>query len=509
MPQYNGFRTVPKIAIDDKDTLSLVYTPGVGASCLKISQNAEAAAVLTNKINSVAVIAFDYEKALKRAIFLKSVLLIDAYPLSIKPSTSKEDLKFAIENIEINFCAIDLSLIEDFFKTNGDISFDVSIPVLKEPVSDLKDFFGAISRNVFMIDTSKLKGDVSERSLQLHELAGGVIEIELTEQKRNKPVAIVSDGTAVLGYGNIGALASIPVMEGKAALYAELADVDSMVFCVKTQNTDEILKIVEMFADSFSGIHLEDIAAPSCFEIEEKLTQKLNIPVFHDDQHGTAIIVLAGLLNALVLEEKEISKIKIVISGAGAAGNAVAKLLLFAGAKNIVMTDINGAIYKGRESNDKYLEELAQMTNPNDERTNLKDIIKNADVFIGVSKGGLLTEEMVQSMEYKPIVFALANPTPEIMPEDAKHAGVYIISTGRSDFENQINNALAYPGLFKGLIDGNINKVTDEIKLECALMIASMVTTDELTPENIMPDPLDRMVPLSIANTIVGKFKKG
>lgn len=505
MPQYNDFRTVPKIAIDDKDTLSLVYTPGVGSSCLKIAENPDAALVYTNKINSVAVIAFDYEKALKRTIFLKSVLLIDAYPLVVDIQIPKEDLKFAIENIDINFCAIDLSLMEDFVK---DIEIDVEIPVLKEPVSNLKDFFGAISRNVFMIDPSKLKGNIQERSLQLHELSGGVIETELTEQKRNKPVAIVSDGTAVLGYGNIGALASIPVMEGKAALYSELADVDSMVFCIKSQKSEDVIKIVRIFADSFCGIHLEDISAPSCFEIENALSQSLNIPVFHDDQHGTAIIVLAGLLNALVLEDKKISDIKIVIAGAGAAGTAVAKLLLFAGAKNIIMDDINGTVYKGRESNDKYLEELASMTNPDNERGELKDIIKNADVFIGLSKGGLLTEEMVQSMEYRPIVFALANPEPEIMPDAAKHAGVYIMSTGRSDFENQINNALAFPGLFKGLIDGKIKKVTNEIKLESALMIASMVPTDELTPDNILPDALDRMLPLQIAKTIEEKFSK-
>lgn len=504
MPQYQGFKTVPKIAVEDKDTLSLVYTPGVGSSCLAISKNPEAASVYTNKINSVAVISFDYEKSLKRAIFLKSVLLIDAYPLVIK-ETTKGNIKFAVENIEINFCAIDLSLMEDYIK---DIDFDVEIPVLKGSVPDLKGFFGAISRNVFMIDPSKLKGDVQERSLQLHELAGGVIETELTEEKRNKPVAIVSDGTAVLGYGNIGALASIPVMEGKAALYSELADVDSMVFCVKTQDTADVIKIVELFENSFSGIHLEDISAPSCFEIEEKLSETLSIPVFHDDQHGTAIIVLAGLLNALVLEDKKLSDIKIVIAGAGAAGNAVAKLLLFAGAKNIVMDDSDGVIYKGRASNDKYNEELAQLTNLSNEHGELKDVIKNADVFIGLSKGGILTEEMVESMEYKPIVFALANPTPEIMPEKAKHAGAYIVSTGRSDFENQINNALAYPGLFKGLIDGNIKNVTNEIKLECALMIASMVPTDELTPGSIMPDPLDRMIPLQIAKVIQEKFKK-
>lgn len=499
-----GFKTVPKISIDDKDTLSLVYTPGVGSSCLKIKEMPDAAKVLTNKLNSVAVIDFDYEKALKRALFLKSVLLIDAYPLKIK-EVSKDELKFAVENIEINFCAIDLSLMSNFVQ---DINFEVEIPVLKGVVADLKDFFGAISRNVFMIDPSKLKGDVAERSLQLHELSGGVVETELCEEKRKKPVAIISDGTAVLGFGNIGALASLPVMEGKAALYSELADVDSMVFCFKTQVAQEIIKLTQIFEESFSGIHLEDISAPFCFEIEETLEKTLKIPVFHDDQHGTAIIVLAGLLNSLVLEDKQISQVKIVISGAGAAGSAVAKLLLFAGAKNIVLNDINGAVFKGRESNDKYLEELAEMTNPNDERGGLKDTIKNADVFIGVSKGGILTEEMVQSMEYRPVVFALANPTPEIMPDEAKHAGVFIISTGRSDFENQINNSLAFPGLFKGLIDGNIKKATNEIKLESALVIASMVPQDELTPENIMPDPLNRMVPLEIARVIVEKFKE-
>ena len=284
MPQYKYLKVVPKISIDDKDTLSLVYTPGVGASCLKIKETPEASMVYTNIINSVGVIAFDYEKALNRAIFLKSTLLIDAYPLVVKENVSKEDLKFAVENIDINFCAIDMSLMEDFV---CDIEFNTEIPVLKGAVADLKGFFGAISRNVFMIDITKLSGDVSERSLQLHELAGGVVETELTEEKRNKPVAIISDGTAVLGYGNIGALASLPVMEGKAALYAELADVDAMCFCIKTQKTDEIIKIAEMFSESFSGIHLEDISAPQCFEIEQTLAERLDIPVFHDDQHGT------------------------------------------------------------------------------------------------------------------------------------------------------------------------------------------------------------------------------
>lgn len=506
MPQYKGFKVIPKISIDDKDMLSLVYTPGVGSSCLKISEYPEAVSVYTNRINSVGVIAFDYEQALNRALFLKSVLLIDAYPFVVETNISKEDFQFAIENLEVNFCAFDLSLMHDF--VTG-MDFSVEVPVLTEAVADLKDFFGAISRNVFMIDISKLKGTVGERSMQLRELAGGVIETELTEEKRNKPVAIVSDGTAVLGYGNIGALASLPVMEGKAALYSELAGVDSVSFCTKTQKPNEIIKIVKMFEKSFSGIHLEDISAPACFVVEDTLAEELNIPVFHDDQHGTAIIVLAGLLNALALAEKELSNIKVVMSGAGAAGSAVAKLLLYAGVKNLILSDINGVVYKGRPSNDEYLEKLAQVTNPNEERGSLKDIIKNADVFIGVSKGGLLTQEMIQSMEYKPIVFALANPEPEILPNKACEAGAFIVSTGRSDFPNQINNSLVFPGLFKGLIDANIPKVTDEIKFESAILVASMLDDNELSVENIIPDALNRMVPVRLADTIKVKFKKG
>lgn len=503
MPQYNGIKTVPKIAVNDSDTLSLVYTPGVGASSLKIAKNPEAAEVYTNKINSVAVIAFNYAEALERAIFLKSTLLIDAYPLVVSKQIPKTDLKLAVENIEINFCAIDLSLMQEFV---SDIEFDIEIPVLKGPVADLKDFFGAIARNVFMLDISKLKGDIQERSLQLHELAGGVIETELTEQERNKPVAIVSDGTAVLGFGNIGALAAIPVMEGKAALYSEMADVDAMSFCIKSQDTEDIIKIVQIFADSFSAIHLEDIAAPACFDIENALSETLNIPVIHDDQHCTAIIVLAGLLNALALAEKKLENAKIVISGAGAAGTAIAKLLLFAGAKNIILSDINGVVYEGREANDKYLEQLAVLTNPDNERGTLKDIIKNADVFIGVSKGGLLTKDMVEQMEYRPIIFALANPEPEILPDEAKAAGAFIVATGRSDYSNQINNLLAYPGLFKGLIDGKIKKVSSDIKLECAIMIASMIDEEELTPENIIPDALNRRLPIQMAQVIADKF---
>ena len=242
------------------------------------------------------------------------------------------------------------------------------------------------------------------------------------------------------------------------------------------------------------------------FDIENTLSDTLNIPVLHDDQHCTSIIVLAGILNALALAGKKLEDTKTVITGAGAAGSAIAKLLLHAGAKNIILYDINGVVYKGREANDKYLEELAQLTNPNGERGTLDDIIKNADIFIGVSKGGLLTKDMVEKMEYRPIIFALANPEPEIMPDDAKAAGAYIVATGRSDYPNQINNLLVFPGLFKGLLDGNIKKVTDDIKLECAIMTASLVDEEDLSVEFIVPDSLNRLLPIQMAQAIVNKF---
>ena len=497
-----GIKVVPKIEINDKEILSLVYTPGVGSSCLKISENIEAEKIYTNKIDSVAVISFDYEQSLKRAIFLKSSLLIDAYPLCIKQTTT-DDLKFVAENIVPNFCGIDLSLISDYVK---EIEFDVDIPVLKGVVPDIKEFFGTISRNVFMFNPAKLKGNVSEKSLQLHELAGGVIETELSQEKNKKMVAIVSDGTAVLGFGNIGADAAIPVMEGKAALYAALAGVSSMPLCLKTQNPKEVIKIVQLLEDSFSGIHMEDIAAPACFEIENTLIDTLKIPVFHDDQHGTAIIVLAAVLNALTLANKELSDVKVIINGAGAAGSAVARLLIFAGVKNLIILDSKGAVYKGRPQNNENLEALAQETNPNQEKGKLEEEIKGADVFIGLSKGNLLTPEMVKTMSDKAIVFALANPVPEILPDAAKDAGAFIVGTGRSDFPNQINNSLAFPGVFKGAIDGNIHKITDEIKLNCAVALASIVSKDELSPEKILPDPLDVRVVQRITDVIASKL---
>lgn len=502
MPQFQSIKTVTKIPVNDKEILSLVYTPGVGSSCLKIKENSELLSLLTNKINSVAVISFDYEASLKRALFLKSALLIDAYPLCIK-TENENDLKFVIKNIELNFCAIDLSLIKEFAEN---IDFHAQIPVLTSPVADLKDFFGAIARNVFMFNPAQLKGDTAEKSLQLHELAGGVIETELCEEKRRKPLAVISDGTSVLGFGDIGAAASIPVLEGKIALYSELADIDCVPLALKTKCPKEIIKITSLLSASFSGIHLEDIAAPNCFEVENTLIETLDMPVFHDDQHGSAIIVLAGILNSLVLENKELSNAKIVINGAGAAGSASARLLLFAGAKDINMCDLHGSVYEGRPQNDENLEDLARFTNTEQKKGTLKEIIKGADIFIGLSRGNLLSDEMVKSMSPNPIIFALANPIPEIMPDKAKEDGAYIVATGRSDFPNQINNSLAFPGLLKGVLDAGLNKITNEIKLECALAIASLVDEEELSPQKIVPDGLDRRVTLTIAETIKEKF---
>jgi malate dehydrogenase (oxaloacetate-decarboxylating) len=505
MPQYESLKIVPKIPIENNGILSLVYTPGVGSSSLKIQENPDMLPVLTNTVNSVGVFAFDYESALKRALFLKSTLLIDAYPFCVK-EVAKEDLKFVIENICVNFCGIDLSLMSDFAQ---DIEFNVPIPVLKGAAANLKDFFGTISRNVFKLDISQLKGDTSEKSLQLHELAGGVIETELCEEKRAKPLAVVSDGTSVLGFGNIGSAASIPVLEGKTALYSELAGVDGVILALKSQEPEDIIKTVQILENSFSGIHLEDIAAPQCFYIENTLINTLDIPVFHDDQHGTAIIVLAGLLNALILAGKELSDIKIVISGAGAAGSAIARLLQFAGAKNMYLCDSKGAVYEGRPQNNPNLEDISKFTNLERKKGGLREIIKGADVFIGVSRGNIVDEDMIKSMSQSgkgPVVFALSNPVPEIMPDKAKNAGAFIFATGRSDFANQINNSLVFPGMFRGVLEAGVPEITNEIKLESAIAIASLVDKTELTADKIVPESLNRSVPYFISETIKSKF---
>ena len=496
--QFKGINIVPKVSVKNRDELSLVYTPGVGSSCLAIKENIDASFIYTNRINSVAVISESYQKALERSIFLKNVLLIDAYPLCINEMT-KENLEFIVNNIEPNFNAIDLSSV-DIDKSN--LEFDVKIPVLLEPVKDLKEFFGCLSRTAFLPNLDKFQGTIQEKSLQLREFFGGVLETELSETPTKKPVAIISDGSAVLGFGNIGAEAGLPVMEGKAVLFKTLGDVDAMALCVKTQMPEEIVRLVLLLEDSFSGVNLEDISAPRCFQIEDTLKEKSKIVIFHDDQHGTAIVVLAALLNALHLAQKKIEEVKVVFSGAGAAAQAVCKLFLKAGFKNIILNDINGAVYAGREQNDNSLEEISKYTNLEKAKGSLKDTIKNADVFVGLSAPNILTPDMIKTMAQNPIIFALANPTPEINPQLAKESGAFIVATGRSDFENQVNNSLAFPGLFKGVLAGNLPQITDEMKLECAFSIASLVSEEELSREKIIPHPLDFRVPNVIAENI-------
>lgn len=485
-----GIKVVPKVQVTDKQSLSVVYTPGVAASCLETVKNEENSYNYTNRENFVGVFSFDYEKSLKRAEFLKLSLGIDAIPFEIE-KCSKDDIKFIIENLECTFGGIDLSLISDEVK---DIDFKAGIPVLKGVVSDLKEFFLCVSKNLFMFDMNKLKGDLSERSLTLRQMAGGVIETEITTEKHIKPVGIITDGSAVLGLGNIGALASIPVMEGKSALFASFAEISAVPVCIKTQEINEIVKLITMIKNSFSAINLEDISAPRCFEVEKELRNKLDINVFHDDAHGTSIVVTAGIINALKVVGKKIDKVKAVISGAGAAGTTIGKLLLHAGLKNLIMCDKFGAINKDDEYSQENHRELAKITNPHNEKGKIEDVIEGADVFIGVSAGSILKKEDVEKMSDKPIVFALANPIPEIMPEEAEEAGAYIVATGRSDYKNQINNCLAFPGIFKGILKYGVKEITDEIKLNCAKKLAETISSDKLNKDYIIPDSFDSRV---------------
>ena len=329
---------------------------------------------------------------------------------------------------------------------------------------------------------------------------------ELT--RRWNTVAVVTDGTAVLGLGDIGPEAGMPVMEGKCVLFKAFGDVDAIPLCVRTKDVEEIVKTVSLLAGSFGGVNLEDISAPRCFEIEKRLKEVCDIPIFHDDQHGTAVVTLAGLINALKLTGKKIEEVKIVTSGAGAAGIAIIKLLLSMGAKHVIMTDREGAIYKGRENLNPIKMEMAEITNLSMEKGSLSDVIKNADVFIGVSAPGTLNKDMVKSMAEKPIIFACANPIPEIFPEDAKEAGAAVVSTGRSDFPNQINNVLCFPGIFRGALDVRAKDINDEMKVAAAYAIAGLVSDQELNAEYILPAAFDERVKDAVAKAVAEAAKK-
>ncbi|GLB32336.1 malic enzyme [Lacrimispora amygdalina] len=318
-------------------------------------------------------------------------------------------------------------------------------------------------------------------------------------------VAVVTDGTAVLGLGDIGPEAAMPVMEGKSILFKAFGGVDAFPICLDTKDTEEIIKTVRYLAPGFGGINLEDISAPRCFEIERRLKEELDIPVFHDDQHGTAIVVSAGIINALKVVGKKIGEVKTVINGAGSAGISICKLLLSIGMKDIILVDKNGALAEGEEWMNDAQKMMAQVTNPENKRGNLKDIMEGRDVFIGVSAPGIVTSQMVASMAEEPIVFAMANPTPEIMPDEAKEGGARIIATGRSDFPNQINNVLVFPGIFRGALDAKATDITEEMKIAAAYAIAGIIKEEELTEEYIIPGAFDERVAKAVAEAVKQK----
>lgn len=324
---------------------------------------------------------------------------------------------------------------------------------------------------------------------------------ELT--RRNNLVAVVTDGTAVLGLGDIGPEAGMPVMEGKCSLFKEFADVDAFPICVRSKDVDEIARTIYLISGSFGGINLEDIAAPRCFEIERKLKEVCDIPVFHDDQHGTAVIVAAALINALKVLDKKIEDVKIVISGAGSAGIAIAKHIMNIGVKNITLVNSKGIICEGDERLNPEQAYMATITNRERKKGLLKDAIKDADVFLGVSAPGIVTQDMVRSMAKDPIVFAMANPTPEIMPDLAKEAGAKVVGTGRSDFPNQINNVLCFPGMFRGALDCRASEINEEMKAAASYALAELVTDDKLSPDYIIPEAIDKRVGKAVAEAVV------
>lgn len=334
------------------------------------------------------------------------------------------------------------------------------------------------------------------------------VDLSYLYTRRHNLVAVVTDGTAVLGLGDIGPEAGMPVMEGKCALFKAFGDVDAFPLCIRSKEVDDIVNTVALLAGSFGGINLEDISAPRCFEIEKKLKERCDIPIFHDDQHGTAVVTLAGMINALRIVGKKLSEVSVVVNGAGAAATAITKLLISCGLSDVVLCDRTGAIWEGRDNLNEAKAEIASMTNRKMKKGGLADVIVGADVFVGVSAPGVLTEDMVRSMAKDPIVFACANPTPEIMPDVAARAGVKVMATGRSDFPNQINNVLAFPGIFRGTFDVRASDINDDMKLAAAYAIADLVSESELRPDFIIPDAFDPRVGKSVAAAVSEAAKK-
>ncbi|MED1471409.1 NAD(P)-dependent malic enzyme [Bacillus salipaludis] len=357
----------------------------------------------------------------------------------------------------------------------------------KVPVQDANDLSLAYSPGV------------AEPCLDIHEDESKVYDYTM----KGNLVAVISDGTAVLGLGNIGPKAAMPVMEGKALLFKSFAGVDAFPICLDTTDPDKIVEVVKLLEPTFGGVNLEDIAAPQCFEIEDRLRKECDIPIFHDDQHGTAIVTAAGLINALKLADKKIEDIRVVANGAGAAGVAIVKLLLHMGVNDVILCDTKGIIYEGRPFGmNPFKEEMARITNKAQKQGTLADALVGADVFVGVSAAGAVTKAMVRSMNHQPIIFAMANPVPEIMPEDAKEAGVLVIGTGRSDFPNQVNNVLAFPGIFRGALDVYAREINEEMKMAAVYAIAGLISDKELNMDYVIPDPFDRRVAAHVAAAV-------
>lgn len=391
---------------------------------------------------------------------------------------------FNIKNIQEEVCCLNLQeralLLHE--QNKGKITVQSKVPV-----QNMEDLSLAYSPGV------------AEPCLQIKQ----DIENVYRYTSKGNLVAVVSNGTAVLGLGNIGPEAALPVMEGKAILFKEFADIDAVPLCINATDTDEIVKIIKSLEPTFGGVNLEDIAAPACFEIEERLKAVMNIPVFHDDQHGTAIVTVAALLNSLKLVSKSMENIRVVINGAGSAGIAITKLLLLFGVEDVILCDTKGAIYENRPVGMNAVKhEIAQVTNQTNRAGSLKDVIVDADVFIGVSAAGELTKEMIQTMNVDSIVFAMANPVPEIMPEEAIQAGVRVIGTGRSDYPNQINNVLAFPGIFRGALNVGARSINEEMKMAATYALANLVDEDELRSDYVLPNSFDKRVVSSVAEAV-------
>lgn len=544
--KYQGFWEIsPKIAVKDSYSLSLVYTPGVGRVSTEIAENPEKSFELTNRANSIAIITDNSGMGSlskipvveMKAVLYNKFVGIDAYPIVLETSDT-EDIAEIIINLAPTFAGFVLTGFSEDKKSQIKELLEkekFNLPVVYESGDDkktailLRSLLGEKAVESVELPEKTEKLSLAEKSVELHKRAKGAIktnckvnldnifdDVKEASQKIYKTpdaayeltpkgnlVAVISDGSAVLGLGNIGAEAAMPVMEGKSVLFKTLGGVDAMPICLKTQKTEELINIISKLSPILGGINLEDISAPRCFEIEKALIAKLDIPVFHDDQHGTAVVVLAGFINAIKLTGKKAEDIKIVVNGAGAGAIAVSKLLMSYGVKNLILCDRTGSIFNGRtEGMNSFKQEMAEITNPNKEKGILKDIIKNADFFIGLSAANVVNQEMIKSMAKKAVIFALANPVPEIMPEDALEAGAFIVATGRSDYKNQVNNSLAFPGIFRGALDVRAEKITDEMKISAAYAIADLIEEQELSPEYIIPNALDLRVPPAVAKAV-------